>query len=199
MNTSIDDPAKAMDESLERLGLDYVDMYLIHDPFCVKDMKASWKAMELLVAAGKTKYIGVSNFRVQDFKLFEDAAIKPIVNQIEYHAYLQQPELLSYMHQHGIQVEAYGALLPIVKQQGGPVDAVVQELANKYGRTPEQILIRWVRFQGHVAVTTSSKVERMQGMLDTDFHFEEADATCISQAGEGLTIRRFWATQYPKE
>jgi diketogulonate reductase-like aldo/keto reductase len=195
VNRSIQDPITAMDRSLKRLQVDYVDLYLIHDPFCVQDLPATWTKMESLVNEGKTRAIGVSNFRIQDFELIKDSKVKPIVNQIEFHAYLQQPELVQYMKEHGVQVEAYGSLVPL-RYHPGPVDPIIQELAQKYNKEPEQIMIRWIRQLGHIAVTTSSKETRMKSMLDTEFEIDGDDVDRISKAGEGIHYRRFWAAKF---
>jgi diketogulonate reductase-like aldo/keto reductase len=198
VNKSIQDPIRALQRSLERLQLEYVDLYLIHDPFCITDLESTWKTMEQLVDAGKTRGLGVSNFRIEDFEKIKNSRIKPVVNQIEFHVYLQQLELVAYMKEHGIQMEAYGSLVPL-RYHPGPTDPIIEKLSKKYNKEPEQILIRWTRQLGFVAVTTSSKPERMALMLDTEFVMEQEDMDLVSQSGLGEQYRHFWAAKFPSK
>jgi len=155
------DAQVSINESLEKLGVDYVDLYLIHHPRVTKgDIKGAWEAMEDIQKQGKAKSIGVSkwvdllrpelflipSFSVDDLKeLLKHAKVKPVVNQILLHPYVigtQQP-LLDYLHKEHIVPEGYSTLIPITSKPGGPVDKPVDKLAKKYKVEPEQILLAW--------------------------------------------------------
>lgn len=130
---------KAFDDSLNKLGFDYLDLYLIHWPVKGK-YKETWKALERLYKDGKVRAIGVSNFHIHHLKdLLEDAEIKPAVNQVEYHPHLTQVELHEFCKKEGIQLEAWSPL----KKGRVLNEAVIVDIANKYGKTPAQVIIRW--------------------------------------------------------
>ncbi|WEG16864.1 aldo/keto reductase [Alkalihalophilus pseudofirmus] len=130
---------RAFDQSMNKLGLDVLDLYLVHWP--VEDkFKDTWKALETLYKAGKVRAIGVSNFNVTHLEeLLKTAEIKPMVNQIEFHPYLLQEDLRKYCKEQGIQVEAWR---PLTK---GDIfsNPTVQEIANAHNKTPAQVLLRW--------------------------------------------------------
>lgn len=129
----------AFDESLNRLGVDYVDLYLVHWP--VKNYyQETWKAMEEIYASGRAKAIGVSNFLINHLTaILKDGKVVPAVNQMECHPYLVQPELLAFCKEKNIQMEAWSPLM-----QGHIVEVpLVQTLANKYQKSPAQIALRW--------------------------------------------------------
>ncbi|KAI6779832.1 aldo-keto reductase family protein [Emericellopsis cladophorae] len=153
--------------SLERLGLDYVDLYLIHIPYWAstkEELQQQWAEMEAIKESGRAKSIGVSNYLQEHLEVILAAArIKPAINEIEYHPYLQQDGLLEFHRKNDIAVSCYGALVPLTKAPGGPVDDLWTELARKYSVTESEIGLRWVLDQGFVAVTTSSKRERLEG------------------------------------
>ncbi|KAK9764494.1 hypothetical protein K7432_007934 [Basidiobolus ranarum] len=201
--TNISNPEKALRESLARLKLDYVDLYLIHSPFFNKESQGislleAWSAIENLVDLGLTRAIGVSNFRIQDFEILLPAArIKPVVNQIEFHPYLQSRELVSYTKKHGILTEAYGPLVSIVHKPGGPVDSVVETIAKKYSKTASQVLLRWSVHKGNIVVTTSSKPDRLAKFLQlNDFELTSEEVERIDTAGEQLEFRKFWIKEF---
>jgi len=193
---SVKDPVRALDEALVRLRMEYVDLYLIHIPFGA-DLKQAWLEMEKTVTQGKARLIGVSNFRVQDLEeILSIASIKPVVNQIEYHPYLQQDEIVNFSHKHGILIESYTPLAPVTLAKGGPVDAVVEEIARKYNKTPGQILWKWNLQKGNVIISTSSKEERLKELLDLfSFQLEEDEVKKISEEGKKFHFRKYW-TQY---
>jgi len=130
---------KAFEESLDRLGTDYVDLYLIHWP--VKETyRETWKAMEAIYRTGKAQSVGVSNFLVHHLEdILKDSTIVPAVNQIEFHPLLVQPELLKFCKAHKIQVEAWS---PLIRGQVTTMPEL-QQLAAKYHKTPAQIVLRW--------------------------------------------------------
>lgn len=162
-----DSTLAAYDASLNRLGLDYLDLYLIHWPVEGK-YKDAWKALETLYKEGRVKAIGVSNFHVHHLKdLLEDAEIKPMVNQIEYHPYLTQKELQSYCVEQGIQMEAWSPLMAgeLLEQP------VLKELADKYNKTVAQIILRWDLQTGVVTIPKSTNEQRLAENADI-FDFE---------------------------
>ncbi|WP_046225907.1 aldo/keto reductase [Paenibacillus dauci] len=147
----------AFDSTMEKLGLDVLDLYLIHWPVKGK-YKDSWRAMEKLYKEGRIRAIGVSNFQPHHLDdLLADAEVVPAVNQIEFHPLLTQNELLDYCAQKGIQVEAWSPLA-----QGKLFDnEAVTTIAEKYGKSPAQVLLRWVLDKGVVVLTRSVKEERI--------------------------------------
>ncbi|KAH7886725.1 NADP-dependent oxidoreductase domain-containing protein [Phlebopus sp. FC_14] len=174
--------------SVTSLGLDYVDLYLIHAPSLAKpDIPTAWARMEKIKEAGLARSIGVSNFDVKDLEiLLASAKVKPAVNQILLHPYVyrQQLPILEYAAANGIVIEAYSALIPITKVPGGPLDAPLKTIATKLGATPDQVLLAWTKAKGAVVVTTSSKKTRLQGYLAAgDIVLSQEDIAAIDAAG----------------
>jgi len=174
--------------SLQRLGVKYVDLYLIHSPRLAKpDMATAWAEMEKVKAAGYAKSIGVSNFEIADLELLlKTAKVKPVANQILFHPYVlaEQAPLVKYGLDNGIVSEAYSALIPLTSQPGGPVDAPVTAISERLGVKPEQVLLAWVKAKGLVAVTSSTKQERMKSYLEAgEIELTEADIAAIDAAG----------------
>ena len=153
----MNDVEGAFNRSLERLGLEYVDLYLIHWPVAGCYI-ATWKALEKIYSSGRAKSIGVSNFSVQDLeKLNEQGGIVPAVNQIEFHPLFNHPELLSYCRAHHIAVQAYAPLA-----RGAYLDEeTVARIAVRRGKTPAQIGLRWSVQQGISVIPKSSKKDRI--------------------------------------
>eukprot|EP01122_Echinamoeba_exundans_P012526 TRINITY_DN5253_c0_g1_i1.p1 TRINITY_DN5253_c0_g1~~TRINITY_DN5253_c0_g1_i1.p1 ORF type:complete len:286 (-),score=63.97 TRINITY_DN5253_c0_g1_i1:56-913(-) len=202
------DIAKACKESLGRLGLTYVDLFYIHSPFFSNykyegSLSDAWAAMEQLVDAGLTKQIAVSNYSVDNLKEFvPNARIKPVLNQVEYHPYLQQPELAQYCKEHGIGLASYGGLIPLSTKTDGPVNAVVNALAAKYGVSDSAILVKWNLSKCQVTVTTSSKEERLKQLLELEKNASAVpltaeDLQAIDTAGAQLHHRQFWTKNFP--
>ncbi|KAI1615524.1 ketoreductase, partial [Exophiala viscosa] len=196
--THIDDIPAAIDRSLKKLGLDHVDLYLIHAPFFAKGdkkaLQAKWADMEQVAASGKAKSIGVSNFRKVDLDaILETAKVRPAINQIEFHPYLQHGDLLAYHKNKDIKVAAYAPLTPVTKAKGGPLDGYLEQLAKKYGVNPGEILLRWCIDQNVVAITTSSKEQRMSDMLRIfTFKLTSKEVDEISTTGNTHHHRAFW-------
>ncbi|KAI1480774.1 Aldo/keto reductase [Daldinia eschscholtzii] len=155
----------SLDTSLEKLGLDYVDLYLIHQPFTApSELPRMWAEMEAIKSSGKAKSIGVSNFLQSHLEdILKTAKVVPAINQIEYHPYLQHGSLVEFCHKNNIAVSAYSPLTAITKTRPGPVDEVYASLAEKYAVTEADIAIRWCLDQNIVAITTSSSKERLEG------------------------------------
>ncbi|GGJ87427.1 glyoxal reductase [Lentibacillus kapialis] len=176
-----EDTLKAFEASLEKLGLDYLDLYLIHWPVKGK-YKETWKAMEKLYAEGKVRAIGVSNFHVQHLKdLMHDSNVKPVVNQVEYHPNLTQEELRAFCEQENIQLEAWSPL-----KRGRLInDPVIMELAEKYEKTSAQIILRW-DVQNHVVTIPKSTHEhRIKENADIfDFKLTDDEMKRISGLNE---------------
>jgi len=174
--------------SIKNLGVDYVDLYLIHSPRLAKpDIPTAWATMEKIKEAGLARSIGVSNFDEKDLQiLVESAKVKPDVNQILLHPYVyhRQLPILEYAAANGIVIEAYSALLPITKPTGGPLDAPLNAIASRLGATTDQVLLAWTKAKGVVVVTTSSKKTRLQGYLAAgDIELTQEDMDAIDAAG----------------
>lgn len=158
---------KTFEKSLEKLGMDYVDLYLVHWPVPGK-YKETWKALEHLYEQKKVRAIGVSNFLIHHLEdLFQEAEIKPMVNQVEFHPQLFQKDLLNFCNEHQILLEAWSPLAR-GKYFGDPV---LQELSQKYGKTPAQIMLRWDVQHGVVTIPKSTHVQRQKENADI-FDFE---------------------------
>lgn len=159
----------AFEASLERLGMDYVDLYLVHWPVEGKYIE-TWRALETIYDSGRARAVGVSNFLVHHLEnLLAEARIGPMVDQVEFHPYLQQPDLQAFCRQHQIQLEAWR---PIMKGQVNQLPELV-ELGQKYGKTPVQITLRWMVQRGVVAIPKSEQQARIQSNADI-FDFELA-------------------------
>ncbi|WHX41713.1 aldo/keto reductase [Mesobacillus sp. AQ2] len=165
---------QAFETSLEKLGLDYLDLYLIHWPVAGK-YKETWKALEKLYKDGRVRAIGVSNFHVHHLKdLMADAEIKPMVNQVEYHPHLAQTELLEFCKAEGIQMEAWSPL----KQGELLSEPTIVEIAEKHGKSPAQIILRWDLQNGVVTIPKSIKEHRIienADIFDFELYTEDMD------------------------
>ena len=181
-----DSAQRAFDASLSRLGLDYVDLYLIHWPQPTRDRyRDSWRALEKLHAEGRARAIGVSNFTVAHLqRLLDERGIVPAVNQIELHPALPQDELVAFHARHGIVTEAYSPLA-----RGALDDAAIRGLAEKHARTPAQIVLRWHMQRGVVAIPKSATPARIAENIDIfGFALDEADMAAIARPATGLRI-----------
>lgn len=174
----------AFELSLKKLGTDYLDLYLIHWP---KELnKETWRALEKLYKDGKVRAIGVSNFKEHHLEdLMKDAEIKPMVNQVEFHPQLAQPELLKFCKENNIQVEAWG---PLMQGQLFKLD-LIKELSEKYKKTEAQIVLRWDIQQGVVTIPKSINPERIKSNSEIfDFELSEEDMQRISMLNTGKRI-----------
>jgi diketogulonate reductase-like aldo/keto reductase len=157
----------AYETSLTKLGLDYLDLYLIHWPVEGK-YKEAWRALETLYKEGRVKAIGVSNFQVHHLEeLMKEAEIKPMVNQVEYHPRLTQKEVLAFCNENGIQLEAWSPLM----QGQLLVHPVLEEIAMKYKKSIAQVILRWDLQNGVVTIPKSTKELRIVEN-STIFNFE---------------------------
>ncbi|WVO21288.1 uncharacterized protein IAS62_002595 [Cryptococcus decagattii] len=179
---------QSIKESLDKMGLEYLDLYLIHSPRVTKgNIKGAWKELETLQKEGKAKSIGVSNFNKEQLQeLLAHATVKPVVNQILLHPYVitQTAPLLEYLKEQNIVVEGYSILTPLTSRPGGPVDQPVNQIAKRLSIKPEQVLLAWSRAKGAIPVTTSSKKARLEDYLDVgDITLTEDDIKAIDTAG----------------
>ncbi|EFY86715.1 NADPH-dependent alpha-keto amide reductase, putative [Metarhizium acridum CQMa 102] len=193
---------EAFELSLKKLGLDYVDLYLIHGPWFAgsdAELQRKWADLEAIKASGRAKSIGVSNFLQEHLEvILKTAKVAPAINQIEYHPYLQHGDLVAFHKKHNIAVSCYGPLLPLTRAKGGPVDAVWSELAAKYGVSESEIGLRWILDQGLVALTTSSNKGRLQGYLTklAAFQLTQEEVARIAEVGNQHHFRGFWLNKF---
>ncbi|MDX9802290.1 MAG: aldo/keto reductase [Spirochaetia bacterium] len=173
---------KAFEESLKQLKTEYVDLYLIHWP--VKDCyKETWHVMEKIYQSGRAKAIGVSNFMIHQLEdLLGNSGTVPCVNQVEFHPLLVQPDLLKYCQTHNIQLEAWSPLMrgQIITEQA------VKELAEKYRRSPAQIVLRWDIQHKVVTIPKSTHSDRIAENANIfDFELSQEDMKTLDALDEG--------------
>jgi diketogulonate reductase-like aldo/keto reductase len=179
---------KALDASLRRLGLDYVDLYLIHWPLPRLDRYVeSWRAMEELLAEGKTRAIGVSNFLPEHLdRLAAVSSVVPAVNQIELHPRLPQREQRADNARRGIVTQSWSPLARAGDVLGDPVLA---SIASRYGKTPVQVILRWHVHLGLVPIPKSGNVDRLRQNLDVfDFELTDDDVAAIAALESGTRV-----------
>lgn len=171
---------KAFDKSLQTLGLKYIDLYLIHIPTFRK--KSIWKILEKIYKQGRVRAIGVSNFTIKDLKkLLESAEIIPAVNQVEFHPFLYHKELLDYCKSKGILLEAHSPLTH-GKRLNMPL---LQEIAQKYQKSPAQVLIRWILQHGLATIPKTISENHMRENTDVfDFEIAAVDMTRLDNLNE---------------
>jgi 2,5-diketo-D-gluconate reductase A len=175
-----DSALRAFDTSLAKLGLEHVDLYLIHWPLPEKGLFLdSWKALIELRNQGRVKSIGVSNFRQADIEtLLTETGVVPVVNQIECHPLLQQQELRDFNTYKGIATEAWSPLAQGGELLGSPI---LQQLAAKHGKTPAQVVLRWHIQLGNIIFPKSKTPKRIEeNMQIFDFALDDEDLRQIA-------------------
>jgi 2,5-diketo-D-gluconate reductase A len=180
-----DEAQKALEESLTKLGLDHVDLYLIHWPLPKRDdYVETWRGLEQAKAAGKARSIGVSNFQVPHLeRLAAETDTVPSVNQIELHPTFTQPQLRRYHRDNAIATEAWSPI-----GQGGELlkDELLTSLAEKYGKSPAQIVLRWHVQLGNIVFPKSVTPSRIAENIDIfDFELADDDVAAISGLDRG--------------
>jgi len=187
-------PELSIKQSLSKLGLKSVDLYLVHTPRLVKGrIQEGWREIEQLHKSGYATSIGVSNFEVADLKeILEGPSIEkghtivPAVNQIELHPYnwAKQQKVVEYSQAKGIVIEAWSPLKPLTAYPGGPVDKPVNAIASRLNVKPEQVLLAWIKSKGAVALTTSRSKERLDLYVAAgDIELTSDDIAAIEKAG----------------
>jgi 2,5-diketo-D-gluconate reductase A len=171
-NQGYNEALVAYDESCERLGLEQIDLYLIHWPYPSADRYVdSWRALERLHAEQRVRAVGVANFLPEHLeRLLAETTLVPAVNQIELHPTYQQREVADFSRQHSIAVESYSPL-----GQGADLEhPTVVALAEQYSRTPAQVVLRWHLQRGHIVIPKSNSADRIKSNIDV-FGFSLTD------------------------
>jgi 2,5-diketo-D-gluconate reductase A len=182
-----DSALETFDKSLGRLGMDYVDLYLIHWPVPSQDRFVdTWRAFERIHAEGRARTIGVSNFRIDDLERLEaETEIRPTVNQVELHPQMQQRELRAWHEEHGIATEAWSPLA-----QGAVLgDDTIAGIARAHGKTTAQTILRWHLQLGNIVIpksVTSQRIRENFDVFDFDLSRQEMDAIGALDRGERI-------------
>lgn len=176
---------KAFDASLERLDLEYVDLYLIHWPM-PKLVRETWRAMEEIQSSGRARAIGVCNFLVHHLEeLRAFANVPPVLDQVEHHVRLQQPDLRDYCAEHGITLQAWA---PIMRGRVGEIPELV-EIGERHGKTAAQVSIRWILQHGVTTIPKSVHRERVAENADVfDFELTPREMTVLDGLDRGDRI-----------
>lgn len=182
----------AYQTAVQQLGLDYVDLYLIHWPAPSKDNYIdSWRAMETLYKDGRVRAIGVSNFTISHLKrLQRETTIVPMVNQIEIHPYYQQTELRAYCAAHNISVESYSPLGGKSRRGGNLLqEPMIKRIASSYNVSPAQVIIKWHLEQGLIVIPKSVRPVRIKENYDVfGFHLTQPEMTIINKLETGTRV-----------
>ncbi|CDR05571.1 aldo/keto reductase [Streptomyces iranensis] len=180
-----DSTLRAFDASLTRLGLEYVDLYLIHWPLPGVDKYVdTWKAFEKIYSEGRAKAIGLSNFHsAHTQRLLSETSIVPVIDQIELHPQLPQAELRAFNARHDIATEAWS---PLGQGKGLLADPKLAEIAEKHGKTPAQVVLRWHLDLGNVVIPKSVTPSRIKENIDVfDFQLDSEDLAAIDSLETG--------------
>ena len=180
-----DSTLRAYDRSMELLGFEYADLYLVHWPVKGK-YKESWRALETLYNEGRVKSIGVSNFLVHHLQdVLDGASIVPMVNQVEFHPRLQQPELQAFCKSNGIQLEAWS---PSMKGRVVDIPELI-EIGSRHGKNAVHVTLRWLYQKGVVAIPKSSRQERIVSNVQIfDFELSDDEMNTIDNLDQGTRV-----------
>ena len=185
-NSDHGNPERALDTSLRKLKMDYVDLYLIHFP--VRQRRQSWRALEALQRKGKTRSIGVSNFTIAHLReLLAESETVPAVNQVEFHPYLYQQDLLAFCQAKEIVIEAYSPLTHGERLKDPRLVAIAKKYSSSKTKSTAQILIRWALQHGLAVIPKSSDRRRILENADVfDFEISEDDMRLLDSFNENL-------------
>ena len=185
-NYGYDKARKSIDESLRRLRTDYIDLMLLHQPFC--DRYGAYRALEDAYKEGKLRAIGVSNFYPDHFiDLASNVEIPPMVNQVETHVFNQQSDARKYMDEFGCRIMSWGPLAE--GRNGFFTNPVLEAIGRKYGKSVAQVALRWLIQRGVIIIPKSVNIERMAQNLDIfDFSLSEDDMQAIAALDTGKSL-----------
>jgi len=197
-----DKTIKAFEKSLENLGTDYIDLYLVHWPCPDFDLYIdTFKALEQMQKEGKVKSIGVSNFHIKHLeRLMKECEVKPVLNQVECHPYFQQKELKDFCEKHDIRIEAWAPLM----QGGKPLeDQTIKAIGETHGKTAAQVIIRWHVQEGTIVIpksVTPARIEENINIFDFELSKDEMNQIAQLDRGErkGTDPDNMYRTEIPK-
>lgn len=180
-----DTTLRAFDASMKKLNMDVLDLYLVHWPVAGK-YKETWRALEQLYRDKRIRAIGVSNFLQHHLEdLLDSVEITPMINQMEFHPYLVQQDLVDFCHDRGIRYQAWS---PLMQGKIFSVD-LLNQLAQKYGKNEVQLVLRWNLQKGVITIPKSAKPERIIANADLfDFSISEADMQAIDALDRGQRV-----------
>ena len=202
---SYDGVRKSFEKSMQRLGLDYLDLYLIHSPHAKEKRLDQWRALVDLKESGRVKHIGVSNWGETHInELLENDLPLPDANQIELHPWSQKPDLVKYLRSHDIKIIAYSSLVPLstwrhkkgenskkteeMQSIGNQESSPFKVLAKKYNVTEAQFLLQWAIQNNYAVLPKSIQIDRMQENFDFDFVIAEDDMKYIKTLDKGDSV-----------
>jgi len=200
-----DGARKSFEKSMLRLGLDYLDLYLIHSPHAKEKRLDQWRALVDLKESGRVKQIGVSNWGETHInELLENDLPLPDANQIELHPWSQKPDLVKYLRSYDIDIIAYSSLVPLstwrhkngenslkteeMYKSGEDADSPFKKLAFKYSVSEAQILLKWALQLDYAILPKSIKIERMRNNFDLDFTIDDEDMSLIKKLDRGGSV-----------
>ena len=202
---SYDGARNSFEKSMLRLGLDYLDLYLIHSPHAKEKRLDQWRALVDLKESGRVKQIGVSNWGETHInELLENDLPLPDANQIELHPWSQKPDLVKYLRSYDIDIIAYSSLVPLsnwrhksgenslkteeMYKSGEDADSPFKKLAFKYSVSEAQILLKWALQLDYAILPKSIKIERMRNNFDLNFTIDEEDMNLIKKLDRGDSV-----------